>query len=82
MNDHGTSVPRHLLRGLLGFGALAAAFALLPAFGPVGLLLAPAGLIALRGCPTCWFVELAATISAGRLRRECVDGRCELVRPD
>ncbi|MBB4687525.1 hypothetical protein [Amycolatopsis jiangsuensis] len=81
-NFASASVPRHLLRGALGFGSLIGAFALIPVLGPVSLLLAPAGLIALRGCPMCWAVGLVATVSAGRLRRECVDGRCELVPAD
>ncbi|MFE0150732.1 hypothetical protein ACFWY5_26525 [Nonomuraea sp. NPDC059007] len=72
------SLPRHLVRGVLGFGALAAALALLPVTGLVSLLLAPLGLVALRGCPTCWAIGLVQTISRGRLRRNCVDGRCEL----
>lgn len=72
------SVPRHLARGAVGFGALIAAFALLPAFGPATLLLAPAGLFALRGCPMCWTIGLAQTVSRGRLRRECTNGHCEL----
>ncbi|MET9571889.1 hypothetical protein ACFYNW_07800 [Streptomyces virginiae] len=74
------SVPRHLARGALGFGALIAAFALLPVFGPATLLLAPAGLVALRGCPMCWAIGLAETVSRGRLRRECGGDRCELKR--
>ncbi|MFD9370557.1 hypothetical protein ACFWA6_23060 [Streptomyces sp. NPDC060020] len=72
------SVPRHLARGGVGFGALIGAFALLPVFGPAALLLAPVGLVALRGCPMCWAIGLAETVSRGRLRRECTDGRCEL----
>ncbi|MFF4433110.1 hypothetical protein ACFYZ4_28620 [Streptomyces sp. NPDC001513] len=72
------SVPRHLARGAVGFGALIAAFALIPAFGPATLLLAPVGLVALRGCPMCWAIGLAQTLSRGRLRKECVDGHCEL----
>ncbi|MFI1285267.1 hypothetical protein ACH4U5_31700 [Streptomyces sp. NPDC020858] len=74
------SVPRHLARGAVGFGALIAALALLPAFGPATLLLAPVGLVALRGCPMCWAIGLAQTVSRGRIRRECADGRCELKR--
>ncbi|MFJ9596006.1 hypothetical protein ACIRS3_25000 [Streptomyces virginiae] len=74
------SVPRHLARGALGFGSLIAAFALIPAFGPVTLLLAPVGVIALRGCPMCWVIGLAETVSRGRLRRECGPDRCELKR--
>jgi len=72
------SVPRHVARGVIGFGALIGAFALLPTVGPVSLVLAPAGLLALRGCPTCWVIGLIETISMGRLERSCVDGRCEL----
>lgn len=72
------SLPRHLVRGGIGFGALIAAFALLPVTGPVSLLLAPVGLLALRGCPVCWALGLAETISMGRLKRTCVDGHCEL----
>ncbi|MEU4574573.1 MULTISPECIES: hypothetical protein [Nonomuraea] len=72
------SLPRHLLRGAAGFGALAGAVALLPLLGPVSLLLAPVGLLALRGCPACWAIGLAQTVSMGRLRRSCADGKCEL----
>ncbi|MBT2206725.1 MULTISPECIES: hypothetical protein [Actinomadura] len=73
-----TSLPRHLLRGAVGFGALIAAFALIPLLGPATLLLAPLGLLALRGCPTCWTIGLIQTISRGRLQRTCNNGRCEL----
>ncbi|MEU9017854.1 hypothetical protein [Actinomadura sp. NPDC048394] len=72
------SLGRHLLRGAVGFGALAGAVALVPLVGPVGLLLAPVGLVALRGCPSCWFMGLAETLSRGRLERSCEDGVCEL----
>ncbi|MFJ9812561.1 hypothetical protein ACIRTB_30505 [Streptomyces sp. NPDC101158] len=74
------SVPRHLARGAVGFGALIGSLALLPFVGPVSLLLAPVGLVALRGCPMCWAIGLMETVSAGRLRRSCVNGRCELTR--
>ncbi|WP_380285055.1 hypothetical protein [Kitasatospora purpeofusca] len=72
------TVARHLARGGVGFGALLGAFALLPFAGPVALLLLPVGLLAFRGCPTCWVIGLVETVSRGRLRRGCVDGRCEL----
>ncbi|MER7704741.1 hypothetical protein ABTX81_17835 [Kitasatospora sp. NPDC097605] len=68
----------HLVRGGVGFGASAGALALLPFVGPVALLLLPVGLLAFRGCPTCWVIGLMETVSRGRLQRECVDGRCEL----
>ncbi|WP_026208025.1 hypothetical protein [Catelliglobosispora koreensis] len=77
-----TSVARHLARGVIGFGALAGSVALIPVLGLGSLLLAPAGLLALRGCPTCWAIGLIQTISRGRLKRSCVDGRCELTVTD
>jgi hypothetical protein len=72
------TVPVHLARGAIGFGLLGAAFALTPSHGPAALLLAPPGLVALRGCPTCWIAGLVQTISAGRLRRTCTEDGCTL----
>ncbi|WP_063049806.1 hypothetical protein [Nocardia arthritidis] len=77
-NFASASVPRHLVRGVAGFGALIGAIALLPVFGMFGLLLAPVGLLALRGCPACWAIGLMQTVSRGRLQRSCVDGQCRL----
>ncbi|MFF1408389.1 hypothetical protein ACFVX6_01105 [Streptomyces sp. NPDC058289] len=74
------SVPRHLARGALGFGLIIGSIALVPAVGPVALLAAPLALIAFRGCPTCWMVGLAQTISRGRLERRCTDGVCTLTK--
>jgi hypothetical protein len=68
------SLAAHLARGALGFGLIAAALLFTPRVGAAALLLAPVGLVALRGCPTCWTVGLIQTISAGRLHRTCVDG--------
>ncbi|MEU2038552.1 hypothetical protein [Nocardia niwae] len=72
------SVPRHLARGVIGFGALIGAIALMPVLGAFGLLLAPVGFLALRGCPTCWLIGLMQTVSRGRLQRSCTDGQCRL----
>ncbi len=72
------SVPRHLARGAIGFGLIIGSIALVPTAGPATLLAAPLALIAFRGCPTCWMVGLAQTISRGRLERQCVDGVCTL----
>lgn len=72
------SLPRHLVRGVVGFGSLIGALALIPAVGPVSLVLAPIALVAFRGCPTCWLIGLAQTVSRGRLERSCTDGVCEL----
>jgi hypothetical protein len=87
MPDHdlgalaGPSVARHLARGAIGFGLIGAALALTASLGPIALLLAPAGMVALRGCPTCWIAALIETVSAGRLRRTCNDGSCTLSPP-
>ena len=72
------SLSRHLARGAIGFGAVVASFALMPAVGPGGLLL-PVGLVALRGCPTCWAIGLLQTLSRRRLQRSCTDGTRQLV---
>jgi hypothetical protein len=74
------SVARHLARGAIGFGLIGAALALAPVAGPVSLLLAPCGMVALRGCPTCWIVGLVEVISAGRLQRDCEESGCTLRR--
>jgi hypothetical protein len=73
------TLTRHLVRGAIGFGALTGAVALIPLVGWVSLVLLPVGLLALRGCPTCWAVGLGETISRGRLRRTCEDGKCTLI---
>lgn len=73
-----SSLPRHLARGAVGFGLIGCAFALTPQLGPSALLLAPAGMGVLRGCPTCWLVGLIQTLSAGRLQRRCTGTGCTL----
>jgi hypothetical protein len=72
------SVPRHLARGAIGFGLIGSAFVLTLSVGPAALLLAPPGLVALRGCPTCWIAGLIQTVSAGRLQRRCSGASCTL----
>ncbi|WP_447040592.1 hypothetical protein [Streptomyces sp. DSM 118878] len=72
------SLPEHILRGVVGFGALAGSVALIPVVGLVSLVLLPVGLLSFRGCPTCWAVGLMQTISRGRLQRSCENGRCGL----
>jgi hypothetical protein len=87
MPDHDRSsfasptLASHLARGVIGFGLIGCAFALTFRLGPASLLLAPIGLIALRGCPTCWIAGLIETISAGRLERSCTDEGCGLQTP-
>jgi hypothetical protein len=65
------TVARHLIRGAVGFSLLAAAFVLAAGGEPLGLSLVVPAAGALRGCPTCWAVGLAQTLSAGRLERSC-----------
>jgi hypothetical protein len=72
------SVARHLARGAIGFGFIGAAFALAPSVGPMTLLLTLPGMVALRGCPTCWVAGLIQTISSGRLQRRCAENGCTL----
>jgi hypothetical protein len=74
----GTSLLRHLTRGVIGFGLIGSALALTPSVGPAALLLAPPGMVALRGCPMCWIAGLAETISAGRVKRTCTEAACTL----
>jgi hypothetical protein len=74
------SVGLHLARGALGFGLIGLAIALTTRVGPAALLLAPLGLVALGGCPTCWIVGLVQTVSAGRLERICTGANCTLRR--
>jgi hypothetical protein len=84
MPDHGqsalasTSTVRHLARGAIGFGLIGCALALTSKLGPAALLLIPVGMVALRGCPTCWIAGLIQTISAGRVERSCTDTNCTL----
>jgi len=72
-------IARHLARGAVGFGLIGCAFALTASLGPAVLLLAPLGMVALRGCPTCWFARLIQAVSTGRLERSCSDGECTLI---
>ena len=76
----GHALARHLARGAIGFGLIGCALALTTRIGPASLLLLVPGMVALRGCPTCWIVGLIETVSAGRLERRCTDARCTLSR--
>ncbi len=69
------SVARHLVRGFVGFALIGSAFALAAGGTPVALALVVPGALALRGCPTCWLVGLAQTVTAGRLERSCRAGQ-------
>ena len=73
------SIARHLVRGAIGFGLIGSGFALAASQGPTALLLTVPGMIALRGCPTCWLAGLVQIVSAGRLERSCSGGDCTLM---
>ncbi len=66
-----SSVPRHIVRGVVGLLAFAGAFALLATVGAIGLILLPVAVLAWRGCPTCWAIGLLETRRLG-----CPDGSC------
>jgi hypothetical protein len=75
------SLPEHLARGIVGLGALVAAAPLAPLHPWLAFAALPIGLLALRGCPTCWLIGLVQTVAPrfGKARG-CVDGSCA-VRP-
>lgn len=54
------SVGEHLLRGLIGLVLVAAGLAL-ASWSAWALLMLPLGVVAWRGCPTCWLLGLGAT---------------------
>jgi hypothetical protein len=74
------SVAVHLARGAIAVAAFVGAAIGSTVVGAWALLLAPVGLVALRGCPTCWIVGLLETLSNRRLARECEGGRCTIRR--
>ena len=62
----------HILRGVIGFGALALAILLARSPDTVSVLgsiaLAIVALIALRGCPMCWAIGLFETLRGKALK--------------
>ncbi|MCW2867436.1 MAG: hypothetical protein JWR20_1624 [Marmoricola sp.] len=67
------SVLEHYVRGVVGLVLVVAA---LVGAGTTAwaLLLAVPGVVAWRGCPTCWALGLSATLA--RRASTCVDGSC------
>lgn len=68
----------HVLRGLVGFGALIVAWRFAPVAGWWAIVPLGVGVVALRGCPTCWTIGLIQTVSRRRFRRVCTEGTCRL----
>ena len=77
------SITRHLLRGLMGFGALALAMLLLDPHPGWSLVALGFALVALRGCPMCWTLGLLETATARRrgAAPRCNDGSCATAWP-
>lgn len=71
------SLGEHLLRGLVGAGALISVPFALGSRPWLALLAVPIAFVALRGCPSCWLMGLIETVALGRGKGgACVDGRC------
>ena len=66
------TVLAHILRGVIGFGALASAILLArnadTASVHASVALAIVALIALRGCPVCWTIGLFETLRGMLMR--------------
>ncbi|MEQ7848128.1 hypothetical protein [Nocardioides kribbensis] len=73
------SVAGHLVRGVVGL-VLAVAGLGLAGQSAWWLLLLPLAVVSWRGCPTCWTLGLAQTLSRGRAERVCDDAGCRPVR--
>ncbi|CAA9369208.1 MAG: hypothetical protein AVDCRST_MAG47-999 [uncultured Nocardioidaceae bacterium] len=67
------SVTEHLVRGVVGLVLVVLSLAYAGAHPAALLGLVPAA-VAWRGCPTCWALGLAATVSRGRVSG--CDGTC------
>ena len=73
------SLALHLLRGALGVGSWVLAAHVANEHALFALPLLALGILALRGCPTCWTIGLIETVWArlrGRPSEGCTDGRC------
>ena len=63
------TIPRHIVRGVLGLLALAGALVGATSVGPAALLLLVVTVVAWRGCPTCWAIGLLQTMERERVCR-------------
>ena len=66
------SLAVHLARGIGGFGAFAGALATMNQTLWPSIVLMPAAIFLLRGCPVCWTIGLFETI-AMRLHERAAD---------
>jgi hypothetical protein len=67
------SLTEHLVRGVVGLVLVVLSLAYAGSH-PWALLGLVPGVLAWRGCPTCWALGLAATVSRGRVAG--CDGTC------
>ena len=71
------SLVEHGARGVIGLGAFACAVFLAPHQPWLALAALPVGMLALRGCPSCWLLGLVETVVLRRAKgTACVDGSC------
>ena len=75
------SIAEHLVRGLLGFTALIGAVVVMTHESLWSIPLALVGVVLLRGCPTCWMIGLAETVTSRSTAKLCRDGPCDVQRP-
>jgi hypothetical protein len=83
-----STLTEHVLRGVVGGAAFAAAMVYSADVPLLGLVLLPVALIALRGCPMCWTMGLFETV-ANKFRRSadvrgryvCTEDGCTRVTP-
>lgn len=62
------NLPEHLVRGVLGAVLVVLAFVLAKQAHPLWILLLVPGVVAWRGCPTCWAMGLGQTLARSRTR--------------
>ncbi len=51
-----------IARGVIGFGALTAAYFAYAFFAPLSFLLLGVALYAMKGCPFCWIFEMCEAV--------------------
>ena len=63
------TLTEHVLRGLIGFGALACALLMTDHHPWLALAVAISAMLAFRGCPICWTTGLIETMAYKWLRK-------------
>jgi hypothetical protein len=70
------TIPRHLIKGVLGVGFLAIALIYGPTLGWWTLLPLALAFASFRGCPMCWTIGLIETVLHRHI--DGPEGSCEL----